>query len=150
MVLTVILSNLTVILSNIPAYGLPERLIEVVFRLPPKLLLYFGSIDRIPEIVPRPILHKCYERGVVTIRTLSCLLIQQFTDTVDQVEVHPLIVTPNVVLLSGFPLEEHLQNRSAVINHIEPVTHILPSSRSEERRVGKEWRARGAAARDET
>ena len=84
-----------VFVVQIPLDRLLDTGIKVVFRLPAKLRLDLGRIDRITAVMTRTILD---------VTDQAFRLVQRFQDGFNNLQVGPLIVSADVVNLTTRPL----------------------------------------------
>ena len=86
-----------VLIVQIPVDRLADAGVKVVFRLPAKLCLDLGRVDRIAAVMTRTILD---------VTDQAFRLIQRFQDGFDNLQVGSLIVSTDVVNLADASLME--------------------------------------------
>ena len=99
----------------IPPDCFADSLFKTDFWLPAQFSVYLGRIDRIPQIMTFPILHKCDK----------AFRFSEFsTYKADKINILHLVMSSHIVDLAILsPVNDQI-DRPAVICHIKPVSHI--------------------------
>ena len=97
-----------VLIVQIPVDRLTNAGVKVVFRLPAKLRLDLGRIDRITAVMTRTILD---------VTDQAFRLVQRFQDGFNNLQVGPLIVSADVVNLTDASLVENQIDRLTMIGY---------------------------------
>ena len=104
-----------VLIVQIPVDRLTNAGVKIVFRLPAKLRLDLGRIDRISAVMTRTILD---------VADQAFRLVQRFQDGFDNLQVGPLIVSADVVNLTDASLVENQIDRLTMIGYVQPVANV--------------------------
>ena len=104
-----------VLIVQIPVDRLTNAGVKIVFRLPAKLRLDLGRIDRITAVMARTILD---------VTDQAFRLVQRFQDGFDNLQVGSLIVSADIVDLTDASLVENQIDRLTMIGYVQPVADV--------------------------
>src|SRR5262249_13370123 len=109
---------------EIPAHRPPEAALEALAGLPAELAAELHVIDRIAQIVTRPVLDEADELGMRAVRRLRQLLGENGADLPPQVDVAALGAAADIVGLADSAATQHKLESASVVLDEEPVADI--------------------------
>jgi hypothetical protein len=104
---------------------------------PVELALYLGCVDRVTEIVARPI---CYESNPFRVRASirsRAQLVQLRTKQTHQIDVPPLIIASDIVSLADSTPRDYSMQGLGMVFHVQPITNIFSFAIDRNRFVSK-------------
>ena len=110
---------------EIPAHGLFDAFLELEGGLPAQFVLELGGVDSVAQVVPGAVGHIGDELLAGAFRVAE-QAVHGLDDHLHDVYVLPLIEAADVVGIAGFAAVEDDVNGAGVVDHVEPVAHVLP------------------------
>lgn len=98
----------------------------VLLGLPAQLPAYLGSVDRVAQVMPRPVPDKSNLVPVASAVRARPQFIQMGAQQLHQFQIRFFVIAAYIVRFPGFPGRNDGEQRFTMVQHIQPVPHVLP------------------------